>query len=75
VDATVDEIKVAEVLEEWKQFLHESQGPETVQYSVYHGSFLDFLFAQIKDNPALPSMDQLRAMIRQTFRQGLFGAQ
>ena len=40
-----DEYTVQQVLNEWKQFLHELMKEEK-RYSVYHGSFRDFLHRQ-----------------------------
>lgn len=73
VDPGVDEISVNEVLRDWKQFLHESQGPGGLQYSVYHASFLDFLAERTKDDPALPTMEELRKTILGTMTEGVFG--
>jgi hypothetical protein len=39
----VDELAVLEVLDDWRQFLHEDQAGEARRYSVYHSSFRDFL--------------------------------
>ncbi|WP_112232717.1 ATP-binding protein [Lentzea atacamensis] len=39
----VDELTVQEVLDEWKQFLHEERVLGQTRYSPYHTSFRDFL--------------------------------
>jgi len=39
----VDVLAVQQVLDEWKQFLHEDEAGEPPHYSVYHTSFRDFL--------------------------------
>jgi hypothetical protein len=39
----VDDLAVQEVLDEWKQFLHEDTAEARRRYSVYHASFREFL--------------------------------
>jgi hypothetical protein len=43
VEPTADAIAVQEVLEEWRQFLHRDAAPDGSRFSLYHGSFRDFL--------------------------------
>ena len=58
-----DEYAVQQVLNEWKQFLHELMKEEK-RYSVYHSSFRDFLHRQeiLETHPVtLPGIHQLIA--------------
>jgi hypothetical protein len=41
-DAKADELAVQEILDDWREFLHETKG-DASHYSVYHASFRDFL--------------------------------
>ena len=41
--ATQDPVVVQQVIEEWKEFLHEQIVNKERRYSIYHTSFLDFL--------------------------------
>jgi hypothetical protein len=41
--ASQDELTIQEVLDEWKQFLHQQQVEGQILYSLYHASFRDFL--------------------------------
>jgi hypothetical protein len=68
----VDELAVQEVLEEWKQFLHEDIGGEHPQYSVYHSSFRDFLHRKDIVQAAGLTIEGVHGLIADKLWQTLF---
>lgn len=67
------EITVQNVLNEWKQFLHEQRIENQTCYSIYHASFLDFLHRQDIVQAARVEIRNINAMIANSLWEGLFG--
>lgn len=70
----VDEFSVQEVLDAWKQFLHEQPDPEGIRYSVYHASFRDFLNRKDIVQAAGVTIKDINALIADTLWNDLFGS-
>jgi hypothetical protein len=70
----VDELAVQEVLEEWKQFLHEQRTPERLLYSLYHASFRDFLHRKEIVHAAGVTIKDVNGLIANNLWESVFGA-
>jgi hypothetical protein len=69
----VDQLAVQEVLDEWKQFLHEQLTEEGRRYSVYHASFRDFLHRKDVVQAAGVTIKDINALIANSLWVDLFG--
>lgn len=58
-----DPILVQSVIDEWDEFLHHEAIHESVRYSVYHSSFLDFLRTKRIVNAAGETLESIHAQI------------
>jgi hypothetical protein len=67
-----DEFTVQEILDEWKQFLHEQIAEESKRYSVYHASFRDFLYRKDIVQKAGVTIKDINALIVDYLWSGLF---
>ena len=67
----VDELAVQEVLDEWRQFLHEAGG-EPPRYSVYHTSFREFLHRKDIVQAAGLTIEGVHGLIADNLWQTLF---
>jgi hypothetical protein len=70
----VDDLTVQEVLDEWRQFLHEQPGQEDIRYSVYHASFRDFLNRKDIVRAAGVTIKAINALIADNLWKDLFGS-
>ncbi len=66
-------LAVQEVLDEWRQFLHEQQGEQHILYSIYHTSFRDFLHGKKVVQAAGISLEGINAMIAVPLWEQLLG--
>lgn len=73
VGTEIDEVAVQEVLDEWRQFLHEHSTPSQTLYSIYHASFQDFLHQKDVVKAAGVTIKGINAMIADELWQDLFG--
>lgn len=69
----VDELDVQEVLEEWKQFLHEQTTPDGKRYSMYHASFQDFLWRNDTVQKADVTLPEINALIADNLWKEMYG--
>lgn len=69
----VDELTVQEVLDEWRQFLHE-QGGESARFSLYHASFRDFLHRKDVVRAAGVTISDINALIAGDLWTSIFGS-
>jgi len=70
----VNELAVQEVLDEWKQFLHEQQTPERLLYSLYHASFRDFLHRKEIVQSSGVTIKDVNGLIANNLWESIFGA-
>jgi hypothetical protein len=68
----VDELTVQEVLDEWKQFLHQQLTNEGTRYSIYHASFRDFLYRKEIVQAAGITIKQINALIANSLWESVF---
>lgn len=70
----IDELTVQEVLDEWRQFLHDQQILESApRYSLYHTSFRDFLHRKDIVQAAGVTIQGIHAIISGDLWGSLFG--
>jgi hypothetical protein len=69
----VDQLAVQEVLDEWKQFLHEQPASDGLRYSVYHASFRDFLHRKDIVQAAGVTVKGINALIANNLWKSLLG--
>jgi hypothetical protein len=74
-ETKVDELTVQEVLDEWKQFLHEQQRPDRLIYSLYHASFRDFLHRKEIVQAAGVTIKEVNGLIANNLWESVFGNQ
>jgi hypothetical protein len=67
-----DELTVQEVLDEWKQFLHQQHTSEGMRYSIYHASFRDFLHRKEIVQAAGITIKQINALIANSLWESVF---
>jgi hypothetical protein len=67
------ELTVQDVLNEWEQFLHKQLIEKQTCYSIYHASFLDFLYRKDIVQAARVEIKKINAMIADVLWEGLFG--
>jgi hypothetical protein len=68
----VDELTVQEVLDEWKQFLHQHPTHEGLRYSIYHASFRDFLHRKEIVQAAGITVKQINELIANSLWDSIF---
>jgi hypothetical protein len=68
----VNELMVQEVLDEWSQFLHQHLVGGTPHYSVYHGSFRDFLHRKDIVKAAGVAIKDINALIADSLWNSIF---
>jgi hypothetical protein len=66
-------LTVQDVLNQWKQFLHERRIENQTCYSIYHASYLDFLHSKDIVQAAGVEVEKINAMIADSLWEGLFG--
>jgi hypothetical protein len=68
----VDELAVQEVLDEWKPFLHQHFSGDSTRYSIYHGSFRDFLHRKDIVKAAGVAVKEINALIADSLWKSMF---
>ena len=68
----VDELTIQEVLDEWKQFLHQHPTSDGIRYSIYHGSFRDFLHRKEIVQAAGITLQEVNALIANNLWDSVF---
>jgi hypothetical protein len=68
-----DEVTVQEVIDEWREFLHEHAVGGQSRYSVYHGSFRDFLYKKEIVQAAGVTIEEINGLIKDDLLKGLYG--
>jgi hypothetical protein len=70
-DTNVNELAVQEILDDWGEFLHETNN-EVLHYSVYHASFREFLHRKDIVQAAGVTLPQIRTLIADDLWERLF---
>jgi hypothetical protein len=71
--AKEDPLTVQDVIDEWRQFLHEQEIDGQCRYSVYHSSFLDFLHRKDIVQAAGETIEGVNAAIADDLWEELMG--
>jgi hypothetical protein len=70
-DMKVDELAVQEILDDWREFLHETKN-DIIHYSIYHASFREFLHRKDIVQAAGVTLPQIRTLIADDLWKRLF---
>jgi len=68
----VDQVDVQGILDEWRQFLHETQSSDGAAYSLHHASFRDFLHRMDIVEAAGVTLKDINALIADSLWGALF---
>ncbi len=67
-----DQVTVQEVLDDWQQFLHKDHAFRPARYSLYHGSFRDFLSRKDIVQAAGVTLPEINKLISDQLLTGIF---